>query len=154
MSDVSLAISRSLEAIPLREPLLRNLIRSLQLPPGSCGLDAGCGIGHPAQLLAEAVGPAGKVAGVDLFPDVLAFGQERASRSISSGNIAYSAADVNRLPFADKSFDWVWSADCIGYPLGELAPLLGELERVLRPGGSLFLLGSSCSPGIPSWKRA
>lgn len=43
---------------PLIEPVVRSAIQALQIPPGSRGLDAGCGIGLQALLLAEAVGPA------------------------------------------------------------------------------------------------
>jgi demethylmenaquinone methyltransferase/2-methoxy-6-polyprenyl-1,4-benzoquinol methylase len=50
---------------PLRESILRSALEVLQLPSGSRGLDAGCGIGLPALLLAEAVGPTGHVTGLD-----------------------------------------------------------------------------------------
>ncbi|HEX5942204.1 MAG TPA: hypothetical protein VFY66_07990, partial [Anaerolineales bacterium] len=61
MPDADLIIQNLLEANPLREPTLRSIIQSLQLPRGSRGLDAGCGIGLQAFLLAEAVGPEGQV---------------------------------------------------------------------------------------------
>lgn len=51
---------------PLQEPVMRRVVRALDLPPGSRGLDVGCGIGLQAVLLAEAVGAAGHVTGVDL----------------------------------------------------------------------------------------
>ena len=41
---------------PLQEPIMRSAIPALNLPPGSHGLDAGCGIGLQAIMLAEAVG--------------------------------------------------------------------------------------------------
>ena len=43
----------------LREPVLRSAIQALQLPPGSRGLDAGCGVGLQALLLAESGGTCG-----------------------------------------------------------------------------------------------
>jgi len=51
---------------PLQEPVMRRAIHALNLPPGSQGLDVGCGIGLQAIMLAEAVGAAGHVTGVDL----------------------------------------------------------------------------------------
>ena len=66
MIDTDAYIRKLLESFPLREPLLRSVIRALRLRKGSLGLDAGCGIGLPALLLAEAVGPAGHVTGLDL----------------------------------------------------------------------------------------
>jgi len=56
---------------PLQEPIFRRAIHALDLPPGSRGLDVGCGIGLQAILLAEAVGPAGHVTGIDLSPEFL-----------------------------------------------------------------------------------
>ena len=149
MTDASIYIQNSLEANPLREPLLRSLIRSLELPPGSRGLDAGCGIGLQAMLLAEVVGPQGQITGVDILPDLLAYGQAYASKTIYADRVTFCTGDVSRLPFADHSFNWAWSADCIGYPLGELAPVLAELIRVLRPGGSLILLAWSSQQLLP-----
>ena len=54
----------------LREPVIRSAIQSLQLPSGSCGLDAGCGIGSHTLLLAEAVAPDGHVTGLDLSTEL------------------------------------------------------------------------------------
>jgi demethylmenaquinone methyltransferase/2-methoxy-6-polyprenyl-1,4-benzoquinol methylase len=56
---------------------------------------------------------------------------------------------MNRLPFEAHTFDWVWSADCIGYPVGELAPLLKELMRVVKPGGSVFILAWTSQQVLP-----
>ena len=60
----------------LREPMLRSAIQALQLPSGSQGLDAGCGIGLQALLLAESVGPAGHATGLDLSPEFLAHAKD------------------------------------------------------------------------------
>jgi demethylmenaquinone methyltransferase/2-methoxy-6-polyprenyl-1,4-benzoquinol methylase len=65
----------------LRELAIRSAIQALQLPSGSRGLDAGCGIGSHTLLLAEAVGPAGHVTGLDLSPEFLAHAREIAKRS-------------------------------------------------------------------------
>jgi demethylmenaquinone methyltransferase/2-methoxy-6-polyprenyl-1,4-benzoquinol methylase len=55
----------------LREQVIRSAIRALELPLGSLGLDAGCGIGSHTLLLAEAVGPGGRVIGLDLSSGLL-----------------------------------------------------------------------------------
>jgi cyclopropane fatty-acyl-phospholipid synthase-like methyltransferase len=68
---------RSLSAAnPLRESSLRAAIDTLSLPPGSRGLDAGCGIGLQCLLLAEAVGPTGHITGLDVSTEFLDRGQE------------------------------------------------------------------------------
>jgi demethylmenaquinone methyltransferase/2-methoxy-6-polyprenyl-1,4-benzoquinol methylase len=151
MTDISITIQNLLEAEPLRYPLLRSVIQSLNLPPGSHGLDAGCGIGLQAVLLAEAVGAQGQVTGMDILPELLAYGQDLVSNAGYADRITFCAADVGRLPFADHAFDWAWSADCIGYPLGDLAPVLAELMRVVRPGGSIILLAWSSQQLLPGY---
>jgi demethylmenaquinone methyltransferase/2-methoxy-6-polyprenyl-1,4-benzoquinol methylase len=118
MPDTSLYIQRLLETNPIREPLLRSIIQSLQLPPGSRGLDAGSGIGHQAILLAEAVGPEGRITGLDTLPDLLAYGTEMVEKAGLSDQITFREGDVGHLPFDDDSFDWAWSADCIGLQPG------------------------------------
>ncbi|HLO33622.1 MAG TPA: class I SAM-dependent methyltransferase [Anaerolineales bacterium] len=145
-------IQRLLEANPLREPVLRALIQSLQIPHGSHGLDAGCGIGLQTLLFAEAVGQEGHISGIDIMPELLAYGEELVRKANLSDRIKFRESDVSQLPFDDDSFDWAWSADCIGYPAGELALYLEELVRVVKPGGSIILLGWSSQqllPGFP-----
>ena len=58
---------------------------------------------------------------------------------------------MDRLPFSQDTFDWVWSADCVGYPAGELAPVLKELMRVVRPGGSITILAWSSQQVLPGY---
>jgi demethylmenaquinone methyltransferase/2-methoxy-6-polyprenyl-1,4-benzoquinol methylase len=149
MNDATNVIQRLLTADPLRGPLLRKIVRGLQLPPGSSGLDAGCGIGLQALLLAEAVGPDGHITGLDSAPELLAYGRDRVRQVGCSERITFTAGDVADLRFADDSFDWVWSADCVGYPAGELAPVLQEFMRVVRPGGRIILLGWSGQQLLP-----
>jgi ubiquinone/menaquinone biosynthesis C-methylase UbiE len=149
MSNVDLYIQRLLETNPLRKPLLRTIIQSLQLPQGSRGLDAGCGIGLQCQLLLEAVGTDGHIVGLDILPELLAYGTQMIEQAGLAGPIMFRQGNISRLPFEEDSFDWAWSADCIGYPAGELAPVLDELIRVVKPGGGIFILGWSSQQFLP-----
>lgn len=151
MTDSDAYIQRLLEANPLREPLLRKIIQALQLPSGSHGLDAGCGIGLQTLLLLEAVGWNGHITGLDILPELLAYGTGMVQKAGLSDRLTFRAGDVSHLPFDDNSFDWVWSADCIGYPAGELMPLLNELMRVVKPGGDVILLGWSSQQLLPGY---
>jgi demethylmenaquinone methyltransferase/2-methoxy-6-polyprenyl-1,4-benzoquinol methylase len=144
-------IRNLLEADPIREPTLRSIIRALQMPPGSHGLDAGCGVGLQAFLLAEAIGPTGHVTGLDIMPELLAYGTDLATKAGLSQHVTFRLGDISCLPFEDKTFDWVWSADCVGYPAGDLAPLLQELARVVNPGGRVILLGWSSQQLLPGY---
>ena len=148
--DTKIYIQRLLETNPLREPLLRTIIQSLMLPYGSKGLDAGCGIGLQTFLFAEAIVD-GYISGVDILPELLIHGAATVAKLGLSDRITFREADVSRLPFDDDTFDWAWSADCIGYPAGELTPLLQELMRVVKPGGEVILLGWSSQQLLPGY---
>jgi ubiquinone/menaquinone biosynthesis C-methylase UbiE len=151
LTETELYIQRLLETNPLRKPLLRSIIQSLPIPQGSRGIDAGCGIGLQCQLLLEAAGAEGHVMGLDLLPELLAYATRMIEQAGLSGRIMFRQGSVNRVPFEADSFDWAWSADCIGYPAGDLSPLLDELIRVVKPGGSLFLLGWSSQQLLPGY---
>jgi len=135
----------------LRAPIIRSAIQALQLPSGSRGLDAGCGIGSHTLLLAEAVGPGGHVTGLDLSPEFLVHAREIAKKSSLSEQVSFLEGDVNKLPFCEDTFDWVWSVDCVGYAPLEPLPLVKELARVVKPGGSVAILGWSSQQLLPGY---
>ncbi|MCK4443749.1 MAG: class I SAM-dependent methyltransferase [Thermoplasmata archaeon] len=130
----------------LTEPAVRSAIRALELPPGSKGMDAGCGLGNHTLLLAEAVAPGGHVTGIDIDDGCLSLAQENASKSSLKDHVAFKTGDIRKLPFDDDSFDWVWSADVLYLWLfgkgsvNEIAvPIMNELARVVKPGGTVAL---------------
>ncbi|KPK24916.1 MAG: hypothetical protein AMJ70_00515 [Dehalococcoidia bacterium SG8_51_3] len=126
-----------------REPLIRSIIESIDIPTGSIGLDAGCGIGSCTKLLAEFVGEPGKIIGLDLSKDFIQY----AKNNYQTTNIQFKEGDINSLAFSDNSFDWLWSADTVwpgpkelGYPAEDPVPIIEEFYRVIRPGGFVVLL--------------
>ena len=135
----------------LREPIIRSAIQALQLPSGSRGLDAGCGIGLQALLLAQAVGSTGHVTGLDLSPAMLLQAKKIVREAGLSGRISFQQGDVNKLPFDDGSFDWLWSADCAGYPAQEPVPLMEELARVVKRGGIVAIMAWSSQTLMPGY---
>jgi demethylmenaquinone methyltransferase/2-methoxy-6-polyprenyl-1,4-benzoquinol methylase len=137
------------QANPLREPALRAAISALNLAPGTHGLDIGCGIGLQALLLAEAIQPDGQVTGLDISPELLEYARERVKVSPFGKRIAYKEGDMAHLPFDNDTFDWAWSADCVGYPAGDHLPVLKEIARVVRPGGRVALLAWTSQQVLP-----
>ncbi len=142
-----------LTASPLRESPLCAAIETLQLPSGSHGLDAGCGIGLQCLLLAEAVGLTGHVIGLDISTDFLNRGIDIVAEAGLSKRISFQEGDVGNIPFENETFDWAWSADCIGYGPWEPLPLLKELARVVKPGGIVAICGWSSENLLPGYPR-
>jgi len=74
--DIESVIQIGIVSNPLRESTLHAMMKALQLPEGSRGLDAGCGIGLQCLLLAEEVGLTGHVTGLDISPEFLLYAEE------------------------------------------------------------------------------
>ncbi len=134
---------------PLREPVLCSAIQALNLPPGSHGLDAGCGLGFQTILLAKAIGSSGHITGLDISPEFIINAKEIVEKAGLSSQISFQEGEVNRLPFDNDTFDWAWSVDCIGYAPIDPFPLLKELNRVVKPGGDVAILAWSSETLLP-----
>jgi demethylmenaquinone methyltransferase/2-methoxy-6-polyprenyl-1,4-benzoquinol methylase len=133
----------------LRRPVMLRAIESLGLPPGSRGLDVGCGVGSNVPLLLEGLGKKGYVEGVDLNSELVIIARERARRGGYSGRSAFCVGDMNRVDSGDDAFDWAFSVDCVGYPSGNPLPALREMKRVVRPGGTVAILGWTSQRILP-----
>jgi SAM-dependent methyltransferase len=92
-------------------------------------LEVGCGMG--TDLLQFARGGA-EVTGIDLTPRSLEISRRHLSVYGESGDFAN--ADCERLPFADESFDVVYSNGVLHHT-PDTAGAVREIHRVLRPGG-------------------
>ena len=137
----------------LREPVIRAAIQAMQLPMGSHGLDAGCGIGLQAVMLAEAIGEDGHVTGLDLSPELLECAIQNVAEAGLGERISFKEGNVNALPFDDNSFDWAWSMDCVGYLPLDPGPMLKELARVVKPDGRVAILAWSSEQLLPGYPQ-
>ncbi len=153
MSDTEKYL-KSLElSIVLREPVIGTIVESFCLPPGSSGLDVGCGNGYFTLMLAEAVGASGHVTGLDREEEFLAKGRALAEKSGLKKRVSFAKGDVTNLPFYNDVFDWACSMDCIGLVQIDPVLLLKELARVVKPGGVAYILFWSSQmllPGYPA----
>jgi ubiquinone/menaquinone biosynthesis C-methylase UbiE len=152
MSETDLYIQKLIVSNPLMEPVYKDIIRAMELLPGSRGLDVGCGIGLQAILLAEAVDSDGHVIGLDITPKFLAHAKKIVEKAGFRDRVSFKIGDMNELPFDNNTFDWLWSANCVGYPAREPLPLLKELARVVKPGGEIAILiyaSQMLLPGYP-----
>jgi ubiquinone/menaquinone biosynthesis C-methylase UbiE len=103
-------------------------------------IDCGCGPGSITVDLARAVAP-GAVIGIDLRENALTQGR-RLARERNVANIAFHAATVYRLPYADGSFDAAFACALLQHLAAPLAAL-EEVRRVLKPGGVIGIADGS-----------
>lgn len=114
----------------------RRIVReALRASPGERILDVGCGPGFYCNELLEDVGPSGSVVGVDGSAAMLALAARRCS---AHDNIELRSGDATALPMQDASFDGALSVQVQEY-VSDVIAGLGEIHRVLRPGGRLVV---------------
>ena len=119
-------------------PAYAKAVEIAGLRAGDLALDVGCGTGRALPALAAAVGPAGRVIGLDLTPDMLT-----AARAAGRGGCGpLILADARRLPIAEAAVDLVFAAGLVQH-LPDPGAGLSELARVTRPGGRLLLFHPS-----------
>jgi demethylmenaquinone methyltransferase/2-methoxy-6-polyprenyl-1,4-benzoquinol methylase len=114
-------------------------VRASRAQPGDAALDVCCGTGDFAVELRRAVGPSGRVVGLDFSPQML----EVARRKCSA--VEWQQGDALALPFADGEF----AAACVGFGVRNLSDHrrgFAEMARVVRPGGRVVCLEMSTPP--------
>jgi ubiquinone/menaquinone biosynthesis C-methylase UbiE len=123
-----------------REQALRQMTADLaHLQPREAVLDVGCGTGTLALVAKRGVGAAGRVAGIDPAPQMIARAQSKAARRGLS--IDFRVGVIERLPYPDHTFDVVLSSLMMHHLPDDLKRQgLAEIVRVLKPGGRLLVL--------------
>ncbi|MCH7959932.1 MAG: methyltransferase domain-containing protein [Candidatus Hydrogenedentes bacterium] len=117
--------------------LRRNeVLRLLDLRTGEAVLDVGLGPGFVSYLAAAAVGPSGRIEGIDTSDVMLELARARCADKFW---VTFQNADATALPFEDASFDAVIVTQVLEY-VEEIDTALSELHRVLKPGGRALLL--------------
>lgn len=115
-----------------------SLVRRIKVRPGETVLDLAGGTGDIAFRLAKQ-DDAPDVVVCDINEQMVGVGRDRGiDRGLIEG-IEWTVGNAESLPFADGSFD----ACCIAFGLRNVtqpAVALGEILRVLRPGGRFFCL--------------
>jgi SAM-dependent methyltransferase len=140
-----------------QEPEARQIIVDLALPAASHGLDVGCGVGLYGLWLAEAVGRAGRVMGIE--PEAARVEAARAlvGGRLEPGQLEFREGDGTVIPLPDQSVDWLWCGDVLHH-IVETERALREFQRVVRPGGRIIikesqLLSALFLPGHPELER-
>jgi ubiquinone/menaquinone biosynthesis C-methylase UbiE len=113
----------------------RWLLESLDIQPGQVIIDVGCGPGIDLASLADAVGPAGTVIGIDADPAMV---EEARRRTKANPTIEVRPGDAHALDLPDAAVDRA-RVDRVLQHVEDPTRALVELRRVVRPGGLIGL---------------
>lgn len=106
-------------------------------PEGGTVLDAGCGSGRLAVLIARRR-PDLQVRGIDLEPGMIEVATRRAQQEDLEARVHFTVADLADLPVPDDSADLIVSTASMHH-WADAEAVVASLDRVLRPGGKLWI---------------
>ncbi|MGD0079827.1 MAG: arsenite methyltransferase [Methanoregula sp.] len=114
-----------------------NPVAIASLRQGETVLDLGSGGGFDAFLAAKKVGPAGRVIGVDMTPEMIERARANAKRGGYS-NVEFRLGEIENLPVDDNSVDVIIS-NCVINLAPDKGRVFAEALRVLKPGGRFMV---------------
>ncbi|HWJ82731.1 MAG TPA: methyltransferase domain-containing protein [Nocardioides sp.] len=115
-------------------PTITAAVGALDLKGGERVADVGFGGGLGLDLLLEAVGPDGRVYGVEPARDMLTRARKRHAEDLEIGRLELDEATMDALPFPDGALDGWISLNTV-YFVADLPGSFAELRRVLAPHG-------------------
>ena len=125
---------------PMREAGLKLLAAA----PGEHVLEIGFGTGHILAELAHAVGPTGRVFGIDISEKMLAHAKDVLSNQGLIDRASLDCGDAEKLPYDDGSMDGIFMCFTLElFDTPDIPKVLAECKRVLRPGGRIVVVAVS-----------
>lgn len=114
---------------------------------GETVLDLGCGAGIDTLLAALAVGPGGRVIGLDMTPEMLGRARENAAL-LALDHVEFLEGLFEQIPLPDASVDVVIANGTLSLSTRQ-SRVLAEVVRVLRPGGRVAVADLVLSEALP-----
>ncbi|MBN1148887.1 MAG: class I SAM-dependent methyltransferase [Anaerolineales bacterium] len=100
-------------------------------------IDIGCGSGATGLVLAWRFVES-EIVGIDLSEPLLRMANQRAAAAGLAERVRFEKADVQQIPYEDGAFDVAINANMV-HLVEDPVRMLNEIERVLAPGGRLFI---------------
>ena len=119
-------------------------ISRLPLDPGRAVLDLCCGAGASAIPAARAVGPSGRVLGIDVAAPMLELARSRAARE-GLANVEFRQGDATAAPLPDAGYDAVVCVFGVFF-VPDITAFTARMWRLVRPGGTLAV--TTWGPGL------
>ncbi|MBT9311686.1 methyltransferase domain-containing protein [Leptothoe kymatousa] len=129
-----------------QQELIEEILRWGQVDRPQSILDVGCGIGGSTLYLASKY--RATATGITLSPVQAERAKTRARGAGLGDHVQFQVADALAMPFADNSFDLVWSLES-GEHMPDKERFLRECCRVLKPGGTLLMATWCHRPAQP-----
>ena len=113
-------------------------------------LDVGCGIGGSTRHIVRKYGCTGR--GITLSPVQAGRAQQLSDEQGLGDKLGFQVADALRMPFADDSFDLVWSLES-GEHMPDKPRFVAQLARACAPRGRVILV-TWCHRDLRARERA
>lgn len=123
-------------ALPDRQ---RWVVRTLAVGPDDRLLEIGCGGGTATALVAERLGPDGRVLAIDRAASAVRQARERNAAGIDAGTVTVRQLDITTARLPEGGFDTVFAVNVSLFWLATPPGLLDRIGRLLAPGGTLHV---------------
>lgn len=125
-------------------PVRRAGLEKLDARPGEKVLEIGFGTGHSLVSLAQSVGKAGKVYGLDVSEGMLHVAQGNLHKAGLAERVELTCGDGLQLPYPPDSLDGIFMSFTLElFDTPEIPKVMAECKRVLKPGGRIVVVGVS-----------
>jgi ubiquinone/menaquinone biosynthesis C-methylase UbiE len=129
-----------------QQTLRRRAVRALRLRPGDTVVDVACGTGQNFPQIEQAIGPGGRIIGVDLTDAMLAQAEQRTQENGWS-NVRLVQADAADFAFPDEA-DAILSTYALSH-LPECREVIANGTEALTPGGRWVVLDLKAPDSAP-----